>query len=123
MSTGSEVATHASLDWLKWLVVVALVSAGVVGNWYYQDQALLYRVLALVVLAALAALMARQTERGRAAWQLMKDARNEIRRVVWPKRPETVQTTGIVLVLVIVFGLILWLLDTVLSWIVSSVIG
>jgi preprotein translocase subunit SecE len=53
----------------------------------------------------------------------MKDARNEIRRVVWPKRQETVQTTGIVLVLVVVFGLILWLLDTVLSWIVSSLIG
>jgi len=123
LSTGSEAATHSSLDWLKWLVVVTLVAAGVVGNWYYGDQSLLYRVLALVVLAALAAFVALQTERGRAAWQLMKDARAEIRRVVWPKRPETVQTTGIVLMLVVVFGLILWLLDTVLGWIVSNVIG
>jgi preprotein translocase subunit SecE len=123
LSTGSEVATHTSLDWLKWLVVVVLVVAGVFGNWYYQDQSVLYRALGLVVLAALAVLVAGQTERGRAAWQLMKDARNEIRRVVWPKRPETIQTTGIVLVLVVVFGLTLWLLDTVLSWVVSSVIG
>jgi len=123
LSTGSEVAASPQLDWLKWLAVVVFVSAGVVGNWYYQDQSLLYRVLALIVLAGLAAFVAVQTERGRAAWQLMKDARNEIRRVVWPKRPETVQTTGIVLVLVVVFGLILWLLDTVLSWFVSSVIG
>lgn len=123
MSTGSDAAAASPLDWLKWLVVVALVSAGVIGNWYYQDQSLLYRVLALVVLAGLAAFVAVQTEKGRAAWQLMKDARNEIRRVVWPKRPETVQTTGIVVVLVVVFGLILWLLDTLLGWIVSSVIG
>ena len=123
MSTASDTAAQSPLDWLKWLVVVALVSAGVIGNWYYQDQSVLYRVLALVVLAGLAAFVAGQTERGRAAWQLMKDARNEIRRVVWPKRPETVQTTGIVLVLVVVFGLVLWLLDTVLGWIVSSVIG
>jgi preprotein translocase subunit SecE len=123
LSTGSDTAAQSPLDWLKWLVVVALVSAGVIGNWYYQDQSVLYRVLALVVLAGLAAFVAGQTERGRAAWQLMKDARNEIRRVVWPKRPETVQTTGIVLVLVVVFGLVLWLLDTVLGWIVSSVIG
>ena len=123
MSTGSDAAATSPLDWLKWLVVIALVSAGVIGNWYYQDQSLLYRVLALVVLAGLAVFVAVQTERGRAAWQLMKDARNEIRRVVWPKRPETVQTTGIVVVLVVVFGLILWLLDTLLGWIVSSVIG
>ena len=123
MSTGSDAAAQSPLDWLKWLVVVALVSAGVIGNWYYQDQSVLYRVLALVVLAGLAAFVAGQTERGRSVWQLMKDARNEIRRVVWPKRPETVQTTGIVLVLVVVFGLVLWLLDTVLGWIVSSVIG
>ncbi|MBX3707975.1 MAG: preprotein translocase subunit SecE [Pseudomonadales bacterium] len=123
MSTGSEAAAQSPLDWLKWLVVVVLVSAGVFGNWYFQDQALLYRVLALLALAGLAAFVAGQTDRGRAAWHLMKDARNEIRRVVWPKRPETVQTTGIVLVLVVVFGLILWLLDSGLSWIVSSVIG
>lgn len=123
MSTGSDTAAASPLDWLKWLLVVVLVSAGVVGNWYFQDQALLYRVLGLVVLAGVAAMVAVQTERGRSAWQLMKDARNEIRRVVWPKRQETVQTTGIVLVLVVVFGLILWLLDTVLSWIVSSLIG
>jgi preprotein translocase subunit SecE len=123
LSTGSDAAAASPLDWLKWLVVIALVSAGVIGNWYYQDQSLLYRVLALIVLAGLAVFVAVQTERGRAAWQLMKDARNEIRRVVWPKRPETLQTTGIVVVLVVVFGLILWLLDTLLGWIVSSVIG
>ena len=123
MSTGTDAAAASPLDWMKWLLVIVLVSAGVVGNWYYQDQSLLYRVLALIVLAGLAAFVAVQTEKGRAAWQLMKDARNEIRRVVWPKRPETVQTTGIVLVLVVVFGLILWLLDTILSWIVSNVIG
>jgi preprotein translocase subunit SecE len=123
LSTGTDAAAASPLDWMKWLLVIVLVSAGVVGNWYYQDQSLLYRVLALIVLAGLAAFIAVQTEKGRAAWQLMKDARNEIRRVVWPKRPETVQTTGIVLVLVVVFGLILWLLDTILSWIVSNVIG
>jgi preprotein translocase subunit SecE len=123
LSTGTDAAAASPLDWMKWLLVIVLVSAGVVGNWYYQDQSLLYRVLALIVLAGLAAFVAVQTEKGRAAWQLMKDARNEIRRVVWPKRPETVQTTGIVVVLVVVFGLILWLLDTILSWIVSNVIG
>ena len=124
MSNGSSEATaRSSLDWLKWLVVVALVGGGIFANWYYQDQPLLYRVVGLVVLAVLAALLAGQTEKGRAAWTLLKEARAEIRRVVWPKREETVQTTLIVLVLVLIFAFVLWLLDSGLSWIVSRVIG
>ena len=47
---------------------------------------------------------------------------SEIRRVVWPTRDETVQTTLIVLVLVLIFALILWLLDSGLSWVVSSIL-
>jgi len=123
VSTGTETSSTSPLDWLKWLAVVLLVGAGVVGNWYFQDQSLLYRVLALIVLAVAAVAVAGQTTSGRSAWRLMKDARAEIRRVVWPKREETVQTTGIVLLLVIIFGLLLWLLDTLLGWFVSAVIG
>ncbi len=123
MSTGSEATAQSPLDWLKWLVVVAVLGGGVFGNWYYQDEPLLYRVIALIVLAAVAAAMAVQTEKGRAAWALMKESRSEIRRVVWPKREETVQTTLIVLVLVLIFALILWLLDSGLSWLVSLLIG
>ncbi len=123
MSTGSSEATQSPLDWFKWLIVVALLGGGVFGNWYYQNESLLYRVAALIVVAALAALVAGQTGKGRATWTLMKEARGEIRRVVWPKREETIQTTLIVLVLVLLFALILWLLDTGLSWLVSGIIG
>jgi len=110
-------------DWLKWLLIAALVGGGVFGNWYYQDESLLLRVLGLIGVAVLAAGIVLQTERGRAIWLLFKESRAEIRRVVWPTRQETLQTTVIVLVLVLVFALILWLLDSGLSWLVSSVIG
>ncbi len=123
MSTSAETSGESTIDWLKWIVVFALVGSGVFGNWYYQDQSLLYRVLGLLVLAIFALLMVVQTQKGRAAWELLKDARSEIRRVVWPTRQETLQTTMIVLVLILVFSLILWLLDSGLSWFVSSVIG
>ena len=105
------------------MVVVALVGGGIFANWYFQTQPLLYRVMGLIVLAALAAAIAVQTEKGRSAWTLMKEARGEIRRVVWPKRDEVVQTTLIVLALVLLFALILWLLDSGLSWLVSALIG
>ena len=110
-------------DWVKWTVAIALVSAGIFGNWYFQDQSLLSRVLALVGLALFAGFVAFQTSRGKALWALMREARAEIRRVVWPTRQETTQTTFIVLALVLVFALILWGLDSLLSWLVSSVIG
>ena len=123
MSTNTEVTVNGSLDWLKWLVTVALLGLGVYGNWYYQDESLLMRVLGLLGIAAVAIGVALQTVRGAAIWTLLKESRAEIRRVVWPTRDETLQTTVIVLVLVLVFAFILWLLDSVLSWFVSAVIG
>ena len=121
MNAGTEVVT--GLDWAKWLLTAALLGSGIFGNWYYQDESLLLRVLGLIGIAVVAAGIALQTERGRAIWSLFKESRAEIRRVVWPTRQETLQTTVIVLVLVLVFALILWLLDSGLSWLVSSAIG
>ena len=115
--------SRSVLDWAKWAVAIALISAGIFGNWYFQEQSLLSRVLALVGLALFAGFVAFQTNRGRALWSLLREARAEIRRVVWPTRQETTQTTFIVLALVLVFALILWGLDSLLSWSVSSVIG
>jgi len=116
-------APNRMLDHLKWAVVAALVAGGVVGNWYFQEQSLLARVLALLALAVVAGFAALQTERGQALWNLAREARREIRRVVWPTRQVTTQTTFIVVALVLVFALILWGLDSLLSWGVSSVIG
>lgn len=124
MSSNTNTETPSSvLDWMKWVVVVALVAGGIYGNWYYQDQSLFNRVLAIVLMAVVAVLIAAQTVRGKATWLLLKEARIEIRRVVWPTRPETTQTTFIVLALVLVFSLILWALDSGLSFLVSTVIG
>ena len=121
MSTSTE-TTGQGLDWLKWMLVIGILGAGVFGNWYYQDQSLLYRVVALLVLGGCAFAVTIQTERGRNAWTLIKDARGEIRRVVWPSWEETTQTTMIVLVLVLIFSLLLWLLDSGLSWVVAQVL-
>ena len=112
-----------SLDWLKWLIVAALLSGGVFANWYYQDEMLLIRVVGLLATAAAAILLALQTARGKTIWVLLKESRTEVRRVVWPSNQETTQTTMVVLLLVVIFALILWGLDSLLGWIVSSIIG
>jgi len=116
-------ANGSKLDGLKWLVVVALVAVGVVGNSFYADQSLLYRVVALLLIAGVAGFVGFQTTRGAAFVTHMKEAKNEIRKVVWPTRQETGQTTMMVVGVVIIIGFLLWGLDTFLGWVVSSVIG
>lgn len=118
----TETAT-SRFDLIKWIVVIALVAAAVVGNSYYADQSLLYRVLAIVAVGIVAALVALQTAKGAAFWDLVKGARTEIRKVVWPTRQETVQTTLIVVGFVIVAALFLWGLDSFLGWLVSLAIA
>ena len=77
----------------------------------------------MVVLCALAGLIALTTTKGRDLVELAISAKKEIQRVVWPTRPETIQTTAIVLVAVLVVGLMLWLIDTLLGWAMSGGIG
>lgn len=111
------------LDSLKWLLVAVLVGVGIAGNIYFDDQSLLYRIVGLIILGGAAAFIAVQTQKGAAFWQLVKEARTEIRRVVWPSRQESTQTTLIVVAFVIVTALILWGLDTLLGWLASIIIG
>ncbi len=116
-------AETPKLDSLKWFVVILLVAAGVAGNAYFSQESLLYRVLALLGLAVVAGFIALQTAKGIAFWELLKAARIEIRKVVWPTQAETRQTTLIVLLVVVLVALLLWGLDSLLSWMVSGVIG
>tara|TARA_R110001592_G_C13190233_1_gene752461 strand:- start:15155 stop:15517 length:363 start_codon:yes stop_codon:yes gene_type:complete len=115
--------TASRFDAVKWIIVFALVAVAVVGNSYYADQSLLYRVLGILVLAAVAGLVALQTAKGEAFWTLVKGSRTEIRKVVWPTRQETVQTTMIVVAVVVVVALFLWGLDSFLGWLVSMAIA
>ena len=116
-------AGGSRFDSLKWVLVLGLVAVGVYGNSYFAAESLLYRVLGLLALAAVAGFIALQTAQGAAFWDLTKGSRTEIRKVVWPTRQETVQTTAIVVVFVFVVALILWGLDSLLGWLVSLVLA
>jgi preprotein translocase subunit SecE len=116
-------AKESRFDLLKWLVVAALVVVGVVGNQYFSGEPILYRVLGLLVIAAVAAFIGLQTAKGQAFFGLAKEARVEIRKVVWPTRQETTQTTLIVVAVVLVMALLLWGLDSLLGWLVSMIVG
>ena len=109
-------------DWLKWTVVAAIVIAGVYANSYFSAESLLLRTIGLLIAAGVAGWIAAQTVRGRAFVNLCLEARVEIRKVVWPTRQETTNTTIVVLIVIFIVALILWLLDWILNGVISSVI-
>lgn len=106
-------------DNIKLLLAVLLLGAGVVAFYYYADYSTLVRVLGLLAAAAVAIVIALQTNKGQAAWAFAMDARTEVRKVVWPTRKETTQTTLVVMIVVMIVAIILWLLDTFLLWAVQ----
>jgi len=74
-------------------------------------------------LAGIAVWIALQTDQGRTLWNFVQDAQIEVRKVVWPTRQETIQTTFLVFIVVIITALILWGLDTLLGWAIRGLIG
>lgn len=110
-------------DGLKWSVVILLAVAAVVGNFYFSSEPVVFRAIAIVVLALVAGFVALQTAKGRTFAQFAKESRAEIRKVVWPTRQETVQTTLIVVAFVLVMALILWGLDSLFGWVISIIVG
>ena len=116
-------AGATGLDTAKLAAAAALLIAGIYGFYYFAAYSTLLRVLGLLVISGAAAAVALQTDAGRRLWQFSGDARNEVRKVVWPTRQETMQTTLVVIVMVLILGLILWLFDMVLMGILRFLTG
>jgi len=122
MAAATEVK-QSGLDALKLLAAVAIIAAGVAGFYLFEEYPLVLRVLAFLLLTAVGIFVALQSTRGRAIREFLLDSRTEVRKVVWPSRQETVQTTLIVFGVVIAMAVFLWLVDLVLLEIVRAVTG
>lgn len=122
MTTKTESAPGTQ-DIIKLVVAGGLLLAALVGFYVYSEASLLYRVLGLLAVVAAAAAIALTTMPGKALSTFLNDSRAEVRKVVWPSRTETVQTTIVVFVMVIIMGVFLWLLDVGLGWLAKFVIG
>jgi preprotein translocase subunit SecE len=111
------------IDTAKLVLAIGLLIAGIVGFYYFSQQPLLYRVLGVIGLSIVSVAMILTTSFGRGFWSFLKEARVEVRKVVWPTRQETVQATLIVVALVFLVGLMLWLFDMFLFWVISQLTG
>ena len=118
--------TSNVFDVVKQGLSLLLVVAGIAGFYYFSDipeMTLLYRVLGLVTVIIIALAVMLTTSTGHNVWNFALEAKQEVRKVVWPTREETVRTTLLVFGMVFVVGLILWFLDMFLFWGIRSLTG
>ena len=108
---------------LLWLIGLCLISLAVWGNSYFSDIGLLYRVLGVVGILFVSLFILRFTIFGNQTYNLLIQSSTEIRKVVWPNRTETTQTTLIVTVAVLIASLILWGLDSLFSFLIKLLLG
>jgi len=108
--------TTQVFDVVKQVISILFVVAAVTAFYYFSEILLLYRVLGLVTIFILAMALLLTTGLGRNTWAFMLEAKQEVRKVVWPTREETIRTTLLVFGMVFIVGLVLWLLDMFLFW-------
>lgn len=122
MVSKAEVTTN-SADTIKLAAAGALVLLGLIAFYFFAEQSLLLRTVGLLVIAGLAAFIVYQTDLGRRTVEFFRDARTEVRKVVWPSRAETTQTTVTVFIIVVIVGIFLWLFDMLLAFLFRAVTG
>ncbi|MEI5639823.1 MULTISPECIES: preprotein translocase subunit SecE [unclassified Pseudoalteromonas] len=122
MSTNVE-NSSSSMDTVKWLVAIALLTGAVVGNYLYADLSVLVRAIGVVVAIAAGLGILATTEKGRTFIAFAKEARIEVRKVIWPTRQEATHTTFIVIIATVIMALILWGLDGILFRAVGFLTG
>jgi preprotein translocase subunit SecE len=119
MAVNAPVAKSGFADRLKLSLAAAVLVAGIAGFYALAGQAQVLRVLVVLVALGLSMWLGSRSGPGARLLGFLKDSRAEVRRVVWPSRRETLQTTGVVFLAAAVVGLMLWLFD----WVISLAIG
>lgn len=111
MKDSNPIKTGNSSDAAWFLLAALLLAGGIYAYYAFEEISILLRVAAVLASLSLAAAALLRTGRGQDAWQFIQSARAELRKVVWPSRQETLQTTATVLVIVAILCLFFWLLD------------
>jgi preprotein translocase subunit SecE len=109
-------------DKIKFVVALLLVAAGIAGFYLLSEQAMVLRVLAVLFGLVAGGAVAWKTEPGQQFVVLSREAVSEAKKVVWPSRKETMQTTGIVFAFVLVMAIMLWITDKSLEWVLYDLV-
>ena len=116
MNNQNVETSSGTLDKVLVTLAALCVIAGVLAFSLLTEQALAVRLGALggglvlgVILAWFSPTGKRFLNYGRQSWE-------ELRRVVWPTRKETLNTTGLVMAFVVVISLFMFICDQIIEW-------
>lgn len=116
MSLKPEIETKSNpLDVAVLVLALASLLGGLVGYYYFSELPQWQRYGMAIGGFGLGVVLAVMTHPGRSAWDFMIGSRNEVRKMVWPTRNETMQTTLMVLVITVILAIIMWGMDAVLG--------
>jgi len=110
-------------DSIKIGAAVLLVVAGVAGFYYLDQSPMIFRVASVLASLVAGAVVFWMTEPGKRFHGFTRESVAETKKVVWPTRKETLQTTGVVFAFVVVMALFLWIVDASLLWAVKRLLG
>ena len=119
--TEKNIETKSSKSYL--ILSIGVLITGMILFYYYSDVRLFYRVVGMISVVIFSAFIAYQSDFGKLVYSYVTDSRVELKKVTWPTKQETTQTTLGVIFVVIIVGNLLWLFDMLLGWAIGTLYG
>ena len=119
--TEKNIETKSSTSYL--ILSIGVLITGMILFYYYSDVRLFYRVVGMISVVIFSAFIAYQSDFGKLVYSYVTDSKVELKKVTWPTKQETTQTTLGVIFVVIVVGILLWLFDMLLGWAIGTLYG
>jgi preprotein translocase subunit SecE len=110
------------VDKIKLVVAALLVVAGIAGYHWLAASSILLRILSVIAGLAAGLAVAWTSLLGQTFLAFAREALVELKKVVWPTRKETMQTTAAVFAFVVVMAVFLWVSDKTLEWVLYDLI-
>jgi preprotein translocase subunit SecE len=124
MNAKSETTTETSLlDKVKIVLAIAIVIGGIAGYYIYETAPMVLRISSVIFALAIGIGVFMTSGVGGELWRFIQGSRIELRKVVWPNRQETGQTTLVIIFFVVIMGIFFWLLDMFLGWAARMLTG
>ena len=105
------------------IAAIGVLVVGMILFYYFSDIRLFYRVLGMIAVLILSGFIGYQSDFGKLVYSYFTDSKIELKKVTWPTKQETTQTTLGVIFVVIVVGILLWLFDMLLGWAIGTLYG
>ena len=119
----TETNIEAKSNSVYLIISIGVLIIGMFLFYYFDDVRLFYRVLGMISALVLSGFIGYQSDFGKLVYSYVTDSKVELKKVTWPTKQETTQTTLGVIFIVIIVGILLWLFDMLLGWAIGTLYG